>query len=58
MENEVVKWYVNGQETPESKRLSYVSPWKTFSKLPDEEKERMFNAMRGELILAGRMENK
>lgn len=60
MEQEI-KWFIGGdpnKEAPDAKKLPYVSPWKTFSKLTDDEKEKIFNSMRGELIVTGRMENK
>lgn len=56
---EEVKWFIGGQGAPaESKKLPYVAPWKTFSKLPDDEKEKVFNSIRGALIAANLMENK
>ncbi len=50
-------WKVNGQVS-QSKKLPYVSLWKSFTKLSEDEKEKTFNAMRAELIAMGRMENK
>lgn len=59
MEPQKVSLFRDGETEPAVvKKFPYIAPWKTFSKLTDEEKERIFNTMRGELILAGRMENK
>lgn len=55
-----IKWFIGGdvsQEAPIKRKLSYVSPWKTFNKLPEDEKEKIFNSMRSELIIIGCMEN-
>ncbi len=59
-----ITWEVGGGGEPvqsgesSGKKLPYVSTWATFSKLPDEEKAKLFNAMRSELIMTGRIENK
>lgn len=53
-----VTWTVSSGAASSNKKLDYVSPWKTFSKLTEEEKEKKFNEMRAELIMLGRMENR
>jgi len=53
-----IKWYIGGQEVPSSTKLPYVGTWSSFNKLPDEEKSKLFNAMRAELIASGKMESK
>jgi hypothetical protein len=55
---EEIKWYIGGQEVPSKPKLPYVGTWSSFNKLPDEEKSKLFNAMRAELITSGKMENK
>ena len=51
-----VTWSVGGE--PPSKKLPYVSTWKVFSKLDEQEKARIFNDMRAQLITLGRLEDK
>lgn len=58
MKDQEVQWFIGGEAQVESKKLPYVPTWATFSKLPDDEKAKLFNAMRGELIMLGRLENK
>lgn len=58
---EEVKWFIGGQaeavNVPEgAKKLPYTSPWGKLN-LSDEEKGKVFNAMRGALIQYGLMEN-
>lgn len=57
---ETSPWRIGGGTAPQSadKKLEYVSTWKVFSKLPEDEKEKRFNEMRADLIILGRMENK
>lgn len=58
---EEVTWTLSsgGVPAPElSKKLPYVGPWKSFSKLSEEEKEKTFNSIRGHLITTDQMENK
>ena len=54
-----ITWSVGSNAAPNpDKKLEYVSTWKVFSKLPEDEKEKRFNEMRADLIILGRMENK
>lgn len=54
---EEVTWTVGGQPSaPEGKKMAYVSPWGKLT-VSDEEKGKLFNAMRGALIAAGLMDN-
>ena len=39
-------------------KLPYVGTWSVFSKLDENEKSKLFNAMRAELIASGKMDNK
>lgn len=43
---------------PVGKKMANPGLYKTFSKLPAEEQEKTFNAMRAELMVSGRMEQK
>lgn len=49
-------WKINGKDAPNARKIPYVPPYKTFLKLDDAEKEKLFNMMRGEL--AGKMESR
>jgi len=53
----MAKWKISegGSKTP---KLPYVGTWAHFNKLPEEEKSKLFNAMRAELIANGKMESK
>lgn len=54
-----IKWTISdgkGNSIEQAKRLAYCPAWKTFSKLPEADKERQFNLMRGELIRCNLME--
>lgn len=42
----------------EVKKIPFISPWKSFSKLPEEEKEKLFNELRGASAKAGLMESR
>lgn len=56
---EEITWTVGGNGVnPPAKALPFVGTWSTFSKLPEEEKAKQFNAIRGACIVAGLMENK
>lgn len=53
-----VTWTVtesNGKTTVAgAKKMAYVPPWKS---VPEEQREKVFNAMRGALITADMMDN-
>jgi hypothetical protein len=51
-----ITWTVSNGGNVDTKKLQYVSAWKTFNKQPEEDKERLFNEMRAQLILTGLME--
>jgi hypothetical protein len=53
-----VQWTVGRISAPVGKMLDNPGTYKTFSKLPLEDQEKIFNAMRAELLVAGRMEQK
>jgi hypothetical protein len=56
---EPVKWDVGTRDgAPVGKKLDNPGTYKTFSRLPIDEQEKIFNAMRAELLVAGRMESK
>jgi hypothetical protein len=43
---------------PSTPKLPYVGTWAHFSKLPDDEKSKIFNSMRAALLSNGMMEQK
>lgn len=51
-------WVIVGNTIKEKKKIPFVPAWKTFSKLPEEEKEKLFNVMRAEIISHDLMEKK
>lgn len=54
-----ITWKVSQRGSAENRpKLPYVGTWPTFSKLPEDEKLRIFNNIRAELITSERMENK
>lgn len=55
---EVITWTVSSGTPEGPKKLPFIGAWKTFSKLPEDEKEKAFNAMRGVCMVTGLMENK
>lgn len=54
----MAEWKVNGTAAPQGKKLPFISPWKSFSKQPEEEKEKLFNELRGAAAKAGLMESR
>lgn len=65
MEEKEIQWFYGGSGDPtavspsipaDAKKLPYVSPWGKLN-ATEEEKGKMFNAMRGALIQYGLMEN-
>ena len=54
----MAEWKVNGQAVKSTTKLPYVGTWSVFNKLDENEKSKLFNAMRAELIASGKMENK
>jgi len=53
-----MSWVIVGNTIKEKKKIPFVPAWKTFSKLPEEEKEKLFNVMRAEIISHDLMEKK
>lgn len=51
-------WKEAGNDVHSTPKLPYVGTWATFNKMAEDEKSKLFNAMRAELIASGKMENK
>lgn len=52
----MAEWVKRNGQSASIKRLPYLSTWKIFSRLPEEEKEKLFNELRNEALLRGFME--
>lgn len=53
-----VTWTLTSGGAPAGKKLDNPGTYKTFAKLSIEEQEKIFNAMRAELMVSGRMDSK